>query len=442
MPFCFHHVTVCKREYPTTLIAKANRFVRPSPIISRVNVFAATAVLLSALAASCPAQLPPMRVHDPRIIKAGDWFYLFSTGIGITVWRSHDLATWERDGVVFDQALPWTANDFPRGNYYWAPDITYFGGKYHLYYAVSHFGINDSAIGHATNATLDRSDNRFAWADQGSIVRTRTTDDWNAIDPSVFVDGKTPWLVAGSFWSGIKLLRLDPRTGALADTQRIALARRHAPDALEAGCITHHGEFYYLLVSFDYCCRGVRSTYKLMVGRSRDIAGPYVDFDGRPMMEGGGTLVLAGYGHVRGPGHAGVFNDGQRDLLVHHFYDADEDGRSKVQVRPLIWPADGWPLAGEPLAASPSASTQPARIAGHWMYSIDFTEPFAVELLDDSSTKPDVGRWSVKDGAIIFAASPPRRSTRLPLTCFLSADQTCFIGRNSEGAIIRGVRGP
>ena len=85
-----------------------------------------------------------------------------------------------------------------------------------------------------------------------------------------------------------------------------------------------HGEFYYLFVSFDHCCRGVNSDYKVMVGRSRSLTGPYVDRAGKPMLEGGGTLVLAGAGtgRLRGPGHNAILRDGDKDWFVHHYYDA------------------------------------------------------------------------------------------------------------------------
>jgi beta-xylosidase len=106
----------------------------------RLPTWLVAALLFTVLTAAYSAEPPPMRVHDPRIIRSNDWFYLFSTGTGITVWRSHDLASWERDGVIFDQPPAWTLDDFPKGNYLWAPDVTYFGGTYHLYYAASHFG--------------------------------------------------------------------------------------------------------------------------------------------------------------------------------------------------------------------------------------------------------------------------------------------------------------
>ena len=146
--------------------------------------------------------------------------------------------------------------------------------------------------------------------------------------------------------------RIDAQTGLLseADTRLYSLASRpERPRAVEAPFMIRHGDMYYLFVSFDQCCRGVNSTYKTMVGRSKTVTGPFQDREGRPMMEGAATLVLESQGNVRGPGHCAVLAETGRDWLVHHFYDADHNGQSALQIRPLTWDADGWPVAGEPI---------------------------------------------------------------------------------------------
>ena len=129
----------------------------------------------------------------------------------------------------------------------------------------------------------------------------------------------------------------------------ISLARRPPPDAIEAPFLVHHGEYYYLFVSFDYCCRGINSTYNIRVGRSKEITGPYRDRDGKAMLEDGGTVLLATKGNVIGPGHCAVLQNKNGDYLIHHFYDGDNFGVSALQVRPLTWTKDDWPEAGSPL---------------------------------------------------------------------------------------------
>jgi beta-xylosidase len=201
--------------------------------------------------------------------------------------------------------------------------------------------------------------------DHGKVVESRAWHDFNAIDPNLVIVGKgRSWLAFGSFWSGIKLVEIDRRTGKpdQSGENLLSIAARPRRKAIEAPFIVSKNGYYYLFASFDFCCKGADSTYNIVVGRSRDVTGPYQDRSGRPMTNGGGTLVLAGYGHVRGPGHNAVLLDGERDWLVHHFYDANANGIPTLQIRPLTWDADGWPIAGKPLEgppAKPSGAEQP-----------------------------------------------------------------------------------
>ena len=184
------------------------------------------------------------------------------------------------------------------------------------------------------------------------MIESRSSDNFNAIDPNAFddADGRQ-WLVFGSFWSGIKMVRLDPATGLRsAEDERIhSLASRRRPGAVEAPVIIRRDGYYYLFVSFDFCCRGVESTYYTVVGRSRDPTGPYVDRDGRAMMEGGGFLVLhADLDRTRrfvGPGHPDILQDGGREYIVYHAYDRQADGAPTLRIQQLGWTEDGWPVA-------------------------------------------------------------------------------------------------
>jgi len=304
-----------------------------------------------------------LRVHDPVLIREGKTFYLFSTG-GSRRWggilpirTSPDLRTWTRGGSVFGQLPDWAFKEIPGTRGAWAPDISHFNGRFHLYYSVSTFGRNNSAIGLATNKTLDPGNPDYGWVDRGMVVRsTRGKDDWNAIDPNLVVeDRERLWLSWGSFWSGIKMRRIDPRTGLLSsrDSTLYSLAFRPPdPDApgsagaVEAPFIVRRGHLWYLFVSFDLCCRGARSTYKIMVGRSPDITGPYEDAAGKPLMEGGGTLVLkATTPGWRGPGHCAVVQDAGVDYLVFHAYHG-KTGRAELKISTMTW-KDGWPRVAE-----------------------------------------------------------------------------------------------
>lgn len=302
-------------------------------------------------------------VHDPAIIREGDVYTVFATGQrrgtpGFLPTRtSRDLIEW-RAGPSALPALPaWARAAVPLARDLWAPDIAYVNGRYRLYYSVSSFGSNRSAIGLATSPTLDPAAPGYGWRDEGLVVQSTEASDFNAIDPNFVVDRDGGhWLALGSFWSGIKLFALDPRTGkpARADAPPIAIASRAAPAGapapVEAPFVIDHGGYYWLIVSYDYCCKGANSTYYTVVGRSRAITGPYRGRDGSSMMAGGGTVLLRAdlpeQERFRGPGHAAVLHDRDgTDYIVHHAYDRDANGAPTLRIEHLRWGADGWPVA-------------------------------------------------------------------------------------------------
>jgi arabinan endo-1,5-alpha-L-arabinosidase len=174
-----------------------------------------------------------------------------------------------------------------------------------------------------------------------------TVDNFNAIDPNMAEDeAGNRWLVFGSFWSGIQMIRLDAATGARAGDTVINVASRPG-DALEAPFIVHRAPYYYLFMSFDFCCRGADSTYRTVVGRSTSITGPYVDRTGLDLLHGGGTPVVTGNARWRGPGHNAVLQRGTHWLNVYHSYDALAAGVPTLRISELVW-QDGWPVSAEP----------------------------------------------------------------------------------------------
>jgi arabinan endo-1,5-alpha-L-arabinosidase len=329
--------------------------------------------------------------HDPSIIQQGGTFYVFATGAAplagqempppappvadgqpappparptgqLSIRCSPDLKVWHRCGAVFPAGVPdWIKTMSPGTRDLWAPDISFFNGLYHLYYAFSLFGKNTSGIALATNRTLDSASPDYQWVDQGLVLQSKSTDDFNAIDPNLILDEHgNPWLSFGSFWSGIKMRRLDLATGktSITDTTLYSLAARKQPasaeaakpglppdtQAVEAPFIIHHDSFYYLFVSWDLCCRGVKSTYRTMVSRSRTVTGPYLDRDGTPMAQGGGTALLSGNARWVGPGGESLLHlSTGEDIIVFHAYDA-QTGHPALQISTIAW-HDGWPSA-------------------------------------------------------------------------------------------------
>ncbi|WP_333572316.1 arabinan endo-1,5-alpha-L-arabinosidase [Sphingomonas sp.] len=312
----------------------------------------------SPVAASIPLSGAISPVHDPSILKDGDTYYLFTTGNagdpqGLLALRtSSDLRTWTLRGGSYTALPAWTRTTVPGATGMWAPDISKVGGQYRLYYSISTFGSNQSAIGLATATSIDPAAPAANWVDRGAVVQSRTGDDFNAIDPMAFsdADGRS-WLVFGSFWTGIKLIRIDPATGLqlAGNAAPRALAQRPAPGAVEAPFIIRRGAYYYLFVSFDSCCQGAASTYNTVVGRSSAPDGPYVDRDGKPMLQGGGTPVLsngqADGSRFVGRGGASILQQADGDYIVYHAYDRLQNGAPTLQIQPLSWTADGWPVA-------------------------------------------------------------------------------------------------
>jgi arabinan endo-1,5-alpha-L-arabinosidase len=279
--------------------------------------------------------------HDPSAIESNGTYYEFQTGLGAKT--STNLTTWSGASAPF-AAPAWMKSAVTGVTDLWAPDISSFGGTYHLYYAGSTFGTNKSCIGHATRASLSTG----SWADQGSATIcsniTTTGDNWNAIDPNVVVDADgTPWLVFGSFWGGIKIIQLD-QTGARAGTTLTGIAARPSNGgALEGPFMVRRCGYYYLFTSWDTCCKGASSTYNMRVVRGTSVTGPFADKAGTAAMQGGGTLIAQGDSTWAGPGGQSVMIVGTKAYLVYHAY-AMSDGTATLRIADLVWDSNGWPI--------------------------------------------------------------------------------------------------
>ena len=232
----------------------------------------------------------------------------------------------------------------------WAPSVSRHGDRINLYYSVSSFGINSSVIGLMTNDAFDPLKPDQGWEDQGLVLKSIISDDFNAIDPYRIdtADGRA-WLSYGSYWSGIKLRELDPQTGKLLqpDTPVFSLASRNG-GAVEASAILEHAGRFYLFVSYDRCCAGLDSTYRIMVGRADTITGPYLGKDGTDLMQAGASELQKSAGRFVGPGGQEPVSGAAGDMLVYHYYDGDDLGKFKLQISPIGWDADGWPVLAPP----------------------------------------------------------------------------------------------
>ena len=308
-------------------------------------------------------------VHDPVMAKDGDTYYIYATGMGIQQMTSKDRKTWTVLPQPVMTVIPgWTTDSVPGfGTHVWAPDVIQWHGRWWLAYSCSTFGKNGSAIGLLSSRSLRAN----MWKDEGCIVTSREKrDNWNAIDPNFVIDDNDqPWLVWGSFWDGIQLapldstMHLDNKQYTINNKQSSwprTIARRYDPsykpteenptskyagtNAIEAPFIFKHGGYYYLFVSWDYCCRGAKSNYRVAVGRSKTVEGPYLDRTGKDMANGGGTLFLEGdKKEWEAAGHCAAYNFDGEDIFICHGYSATQNGAAMLIQRPISWTADGWP---------------------------------------------------------------------------------------------------
>ncbi|HEX8426987.1 family 43 glycosylhydrolase [Hymenobacter sp.] len=288
--------------------------------------------------------------HDPSsIIKDGNRYWVFTTGKDIYAMYSTDMVNWQSGSrTVFNGSRPsWIAGRVPNfQGEYWAPECIYRNGKYYLYYSCSTFGSNVSAIGLATNVTLDPANPNYNWVDQGEVVSSGSGSAINAIDPAIVTDASGGlWMTYGSFFQGLGIIKLDGTTGKRSGTSFNWIAGNGGGSSgSEAPYIVRRGSYYYLFINKGACCRGSSSTYYIQVGRSTSVTGPYLDKSGVDLYRNGGTTLIATSGNYVGPGHAGLFVENGANYFTHHYYDSNQNGRARLSVSNLGWDGANWPF--------------------------------------------------------------------------------------------------
>ncbi|MDQ0229391.1 arabinan endo-1,5-alpha-L-arabinosidase [Metabacillus malikii] len=326
--------------------------------------------------------------HDAEIIKVDDWYYTFSTDYkvagaplpGIQIRKSKDMIHWEFVGRVFEElseeAVAWTNG---KTSTYWAPDVIELEGTFYLYYSVSEFGTRNSFIGLATSSSIEGP-----WKDQGPVITTKNDDDKtvNAIDPGLILDrDDNLWMVYGSYFGGIFITELDKSSGKQKNEgeEGTLIAQRQSNDyEIEGPAIMYNKktDMFYLTVSYGY----LEDTYNVRVARSEDIQGPYVDYNGKNMVDisdesfDTGTKVLNSYtfnddtGWL-GTGHNGLLQDGEDYYLTHNARAGEDLYWSHLHVREIVWTNDGWPvLSPERYAGKPKekSTVTTENLIGDW----------------------------------------------------------------------------
>ncbi len=275
-------------------------------------------------------------IHDPStIVECDGKYYTFGTGGG---------------GLISDDGWSWHSGaERPGGGA--APDAIKIGDRYLIIYGATGGGLGGGHAGKIYtmwNKTLDPKSPDFKFSTPIEVTGSEVDEDCDAIDPGVLLDPTTGrmWLSYGTYFGFIRIVELDPKTGARVEGNE---AKNIAIDC-EATDLIYHNGWYYLLGTHGTCCDGVNSTYNIVVGRSRNVTGPYLDNMGRDMLKGGGKMLVGAWGRRTGAGHFGriVVEEGVEKFSCHYEADYDMGGRSVLAVQPLMWKND-WPVAGENL---------------------------------------------------------------------------------------------
>ncbi len=264
-------------------------------------------------------------IHDPSsVIECEGKYYAFGTGGG---------------GIMSDDGWTWRGGAVRPGGGV-APDVIHIGDKYIVAYG------GGGGIHTMWTKTLDPTNCNF----QDDTLIAPGDLDCNPIDPALLLDptsGKL-WLTYGSYVGYIRLMELDPNTGKRLDTN---VPPANVAINCEASEMIYHDGWYYLLATHGSCCQGSSSGYHIIVGRSRKVAGPFIDNMGIDMLQGGGKLFCGSQGRHIGPGHFGLVapgDDAAPKFSCHYEADLDRGGASVLDIRPVLW-QDGWPVAGENL---------------------------------------------------------------------------------------------
>ena len=284
---------------------------------------------------------------DPTVIRTEEGFYLYATQTNsywIPIYFSKDLVNWEFKRSAFRKATRPTEDVLPGGGAFWAPEIRYINGKYVLYFSWAKWG--DGSISYTAVATSDSPVGDFLNAKPLLI-----TDDFgsNCIDQFYYEEDGKKYMFVGSF-NGIYVTELtDDGLSVKRDADgKLVLKKQVCGRAFEGTNIYKKGKYYYLFASINNCCDGINSRYKVVVGRSEKLLGPYVDRKGKDMLDNSWELVLEGDGETFfGPGHNSIIipDDAGTDWMIYHSYVKENGavgGRLGMLDR-IVWSADGWP---------------------------------------------------------------------------------------------------
>ena len=161
----------------------------------------------------CSDEMGLWLTHDPAIYQddvTGDYYIYGTDAIAM---KSPDLIHWKNLGKVVPEP-PAESQEWVGTKHIWAPDMVKVGDEYRLYCSNSSFGSQKSCI---FTAVSDKPEGPFEPKD--CVLKTDESMPVNGIDANIIRDVKTGemYMVYGSFWGGIHILKLNEQTGLAAE---------------------------------------------------------------------------------------------------------------------------------------------------------------------------------------------------------------------------------
>ena len=415
--------------------------------------------------------------HDGAIIKADGWYYVFSTDYmvgapptpGRQIRKSKDLIHWQFVGRVFEQVSQ-EAWNWTHGTTFWAPSAIQMNGKYYLYYSVSEVGKRNSYIGLATSEKIEGP-----WKDEGAVFKSQEGDGntVNAIDPDITIDKNgQPWMVYGSYFGGIFITKVDKNTGKLVnpnDQGTLLAQRKDMNFGIEGPEIIYNKKtgYYYLTVSYDW----LEDTYNVRVARSKNITGPFLDYNHKDMIDPSddsfntGNKIVGPYSFGKDPGwqgtgHNGLLQDGENYYLIHNARAGEDKYWSHLHVRKIIWTDDGWPVVSpERYAGETEQKVTESNLIGDWQQIVlnrfDDTKQTStkLQLLSNGEIKGSDGKshWKLTGTntlklSIYDSEAAPKDFWNFTVKVIPGWDwenwngTLVFTGMNQEGTVIWGKK--
>ncbi len=260
---------------------------------------------------------------DPSVIKHGEDYYMvhssFGSVPGLLVWHSKDLVNWEPVGPALNEYV----------GIVWAPDISFFDGRFHIYFPV----LNAQGF---TNMVVSAEKIEGPWTAPRDL-KVGNFDPGFAMDE----DGKK-YL----FFNGGNMVELSPDgleckgpTRHIYDGWPIPEHWQIETFAQEGPKILHHGDYYYMVLA-EGGTAGPATSHMVIMARSKTLKGPWENSPYNPVVR-----TESASEKWWSKGHATLIEgaDGKQWYLVYHAYENGyyNLGRQTL-LEPVEWTPEGW----------------------------------------------------------------------------------------------------